>query len=512
MAETLRGVRARAGKAAEREDGWGNPSFAPMPDRPSSSHTLVCPVGGPRPRPRHLPCALGQDFEPRIHLADADFAALTAGGSLCDSEGALGPGEFDAAMRRQATCTRCACSGRCCTCSCLPRLLRILGSPSPVSIFLLLPSAAYKLISSISSRPSPPPSIQLYLSYSYAPFSVPFPTSSGRRINALSLPHHFSIHLPFMQRLRQSQGAGGQMVFHVQRRLADVLSSGVPDEEGAALLASLKLLLIDRQRRPRSASPPGGKAAGSGLRPPHGKGRLQLGEAGGETGGEASGEERFDLPAEVRAMRSELRAVLAAVAPPPPQPPTAAALPVATAVGEGPTALAAGWRVSPPASLGEAQVLWAWTLGSAGSDAFEDPHRPLTSLRTAPQAALIAPRPDSAGLHKDGAPAAPATSLQLPSLHTARAMAVEVAAKADANAAAGVPSRAEDSAPAIVTNANDGDPFCCIQDPVGVHCGGGSCTSDMCLASPTGPDCGNFYQQSVSLDSDSGSRRSSAPD
>ena len=117
MAETHRWVRARAGKAAEGEDGWGThaaPSIPPTPHRPSSSHTFVCPVGGPRPRPRHLPCALVQDFEPRIHLADADFAALTAGGSLCDAEGALGPGEFDAAMRRQATCTRCACSGRCC--------------------------------------------------------------------------------------------------------------------------------------------------------------------------------------------------------------------------------------------------------------------------------------------------------------------------------------------------------------------------------------------------------------
>ena len=295
------------------------------------------------------------------------------------------------------------------------------------------------------------------------------------------------------------------MVFHVQRRLADVLSSGVPDEEGAALLASLKLLLIDRQRRPRSASPPGGKAAGSGLRPPHGKDRLQLGEAGGETGGEASCEERFDLPAEVRAMRSELRAVLAAVAPPPPQPPTAAALPVATAVCQGPTALAAGWRVSPPASLGEAQVLWAWTLGSAGSDAFEDPHRPLTSLRTAPQAALIAPRPDSAGLHKDDAPAAPATSLQLPSLHTALAQAIKVAAKAETDTVAGIQSRADNcSAHAVVANADDGYPICGIQDAVGAHCCGGSGATHMCLTPSKGPHHGNGFQQSGSRDSDSG--------
>ena len=42
-----------------------------------------------------------QDFKPHIHLAESDFAAITADGSLCGNDGSLGPKEFEEAMRRQ---------------------------------------------------------------------------------------------------------------------------------------------------------------------------------------------------------------------------------------------------------------------------------------------------------------------------------------------------------------------------------------------------------------------------
>ena len=45
-----------------------------------------------------------QDFKPHIHLAESDFAAITADGSLCGNDGSLGPKEFEEAMRRQVMC------------------------------------------------------------------------------------------------------------------------------------------------------------------------------------------------------------------------------------------------------------------------------------------------------------------------------------------------------------------------------------------------------------------------
>ena len=47
-------------------------------------------------------CVHVQDFTPHIHLTESDFAAITAGGALCDAAGDLGPREFEEAMRRQA--------------------------------------------------------------------------------------------------------------------------------------------------------------------------------------------------------------------------------------------------------------------------------------------------------------------------------------------------------------------------------------------------------------------------
>jgi hypothetical protein len=56
----------------------------------------------------HLPSCLPfphslsiQDFQPRIHLNEADFAVLTRGGALCDAAGRVGPKEFELAMRAQ---------------------------------------------------------------------------------------------------------------------------------------------------------------------------------------------------------------------------------------------------------------------------------------------------------------------------------------------------------------------------------------------------------------------------
>ena len=46
-------------------------------------------------------CVRVQDFTPHIHLTESDFAAITAGGALCDAAGDLGPREFEEAMRRQ---------------------------------------------------------------------------------------------------------------------------------------------------------------------------------------------------------------------------------------------------------------------------------------------------------------------------------------------------------------------------------------------------------------------------
>ena len=42
-----------------------------------------------------------QDFNPRIHITDSDFASITLDGSLCDSRGQLGPDGFAEVIRRQ---------------------------------------------------------------------------------------------------------------------------------------------------------------------------------------------------------------------------------------------------------------------------------------------------------------------------------------------------------------------------------------------------------------------------
>ena len=49
-----------------------------------------------------------QDFRPRIHLTQSDFASFTAGGRLCGADGQLGASEFETAMRKQVPA--CACS------------------------------------------------------------------------------------------------------------------------------------------------------------------------------------------------------------------------------------------------------------------------------------------------------------------------------------------------------------------------------------------------------------------
>ena len=43
-----------------------------------------------------------QDFHPRIHITDSDFASITEDGALCDARGQLGPHEFADVIRRQA--------------------------------------------------------------------------------------------------------------------------------------------------------------------------------------------------------------------------------------------------------------------------------------------------------------------------------------------------------------------------------------------------------------------------
>ena len=47
-----------------------------------------------------------QDFHPRIHITDSDFASITQDGALCDTKGQLGPDEFANVIRRQV---RIAC-------------------------------------------------------------------------------------------------------------------------------------------------------------------------------------------------------------------------------------------------------------------------------------------------------------------------------------------------------------------------------------------------------------------
>ena len=42
-----------------------------------------------------------QDFKPRIHLSESDYAVLTQGGALCDENGNLGPEQFEEALRNQ---------------------------------------------------------------------------------------------------------------------------------------------------------------------------------------------------------------------------------------------------------------------------------------------------------------------------------------------------------------------------------------------------------------------------
>ena len=43
-----------------------------------------------------------QDFHPRIHITDSDFASITHDGALCDATGQLGQAEFEEVIRRQA--------------------------------------------------------------------------------------------------------------------------------------------------------------------------------------------------------------------------------------------------------------------------------------------------------------------------------------------------------------------------------------------------------------------------
>ncbi len=42
-----------------------------------------------------------QDFEPRIHLTQADFASITQRGLLCDADGQLTVAQFEARANRQ---------------------------------------------------------------------------------------------------------------------------------------------------------------------------------------------------------------------------------------------------------------------------------------------------------------------------------------------------------------------------------------------------------------------------
>jgi hypothetical protein len=56
------------------------------------------PNAPPPPPPANGP---PQDFQPHIHLSEADYAVLTQDGALCDAGGGLGPASFEAALRRQ---------------------------------------------------------------------------------------------------------------------------------------------------------------------------------------------------------------------------------------------------------------------------------------------------------------------------------------------------------------------------------------------------------------------------
>ena len=42
-----------------------------------------------------------QDFYPRIHITNSDFASITENGALCDADGHLGQTEFANVIRRQ---------------------------------------------------------------------------------------------------------------------------------------------------------------------------------------------------------------------------------------------------------------------------------------------------------------------------------------------------------------------------------------------------------------------------
>jgi hypothetical protein len=41
-----------------------------------------------------------QDFSPRIHVSESDFATMTLDGKLCNSFGTLGAEQFEAVFRR----------------------------------------------------------------------------------------------------------------------------------------------------------------------------------------------------------------------------------------------------------------------------------------------------------------------------------------------------------------------------------------------------------------------------
>ncbi len=45
---------------------------------------------------------MGQPFQPKLHMTDADFRTITRNGQLCDGAGGIGPAEFDLVMREQA--------------------------------------------------------------------------------------------------------------------------------------------------------------------------------------------------------------------------------------------------------------------------------------------------------------------------------------------------------------------------------------------------------------------------
>lgn len=41
-----------------------------------------------------------QDFKPRIHISESDFATITMDGKLCNSSGKLGAEQFETVFRR----------------------------------------------------------------------------------------------------------------------------------------------------------------------------------------------------------------------------------------------------------------------------------------------------------------------------------------------------------------------------------------------------------------------------